>query len=233
MNHNENAAKILNELSKKYNRTFEFIQLTYEVDGNNANFYRAVCREQGSELSFVAYYYLNGTEYLLSDTGAEELNFSDGEAILVDEYSNLLLNNMFAQYLIASDPNILFAIAEIGSRDHAFTIDDIEKGLEYCICNGSFDIWIKTYLFVNSDIENKDMFDANIVTELLKIRAYPQSVDIAYISVDDTEKIKKDYQDDIYMIGDRLEEDERVVRYSWYLSEKGNEITRNKNVKGV
>ena len=76
MNHNDYSEKILKELSDKYDKTFEIVKLSYEVDGENGNYYRAVCKEKDSENTFVAYYYLKGSEYLLSEDVGDELKVS-------------------------------------------------------------------------------------------------------------------------------------------------------------
>jgi len=65
------------------------------------------------------------------------------------------------------------------------------------------------------------------------MNAYKQSIDIAYIADADVEAIKREYSDDIYMIEDRLTEDEKITRYSWYFAERGKGITEKKDVKGV
>lgn len=233
MNHNEYSKQILKELSDKYDRTFEMVKLSYEVSGEKGNYYRAVCKEPNSENTFVAYYYLNGSEYLLSEQVGDECNASNDEPLLVDTYPNLLLNLKVAEFLEKDNPDILFAIADIGAFGHAFTLGDVEKGIDYCLSNETFEVQSKLYLFANDNIANKEQFEKDICQKILSMNALNQSIDIAYISENNLQSVKDEYHDDIYRIEDRLEDDENIKRYSWYYAERGQGITEKKEVKGV
>lgn len=232
MNHNEYSDKILKGLSDKYNKEFEIVKLSYEVDGENGNYYRAVCKEQDTENTFVAYYYLKGSQYLLSEDVGDELKVSKDEPLLIDTYPNLLLNLKVAEQL-SKDNGVLFVVADIGAFEHTFTISDIEMGINHCLSNESFDVQSKVYLFASNSIENKEQFEKDITQTILSMNAYKQSIDIAYIADADVEAVKREYSDDIYMIEDRLTEDEKITRYSWYFAERGKGITEKKDVKGV
>jgi len=148
MNHNEYSDKILKGLSDKYNKEFEIVKLSYEVDGENGNYYRAVCKEQDTENTFVAYYYLKGSQYLLSEDVGDELKVSKDEPLLIDTYPNLLLNLKVAEQL-SKDNGVLFVVADIGAFEHTFTISDIEMGINHCLSNESFDVQSKVYLFAS------------------------------------------------------------------------------------
>ena len=233
MNHNEYSDKILSELSTKYNKEFEIVQLTYEVSGNGGNFYRAVCKEAGGTTTFVAYYYLNGSDYLLPDEIDQEAVANNSEPYLVDEYPNLLLNVKMADYLMQEIPGVLFAMTDIHAFNHTLTLADVEKGLEHCVANGEFDAQAKLYLFVDDSIEDKAQYEKELVQKILALNISEQTIDVAYIAKSNEQAVKDAYQDDIYMIEERLEEDEKVVRYSWYMAERGQGIVEKKDVKGV
>lgn len=232
MNHEEYSKKILDELNSRYNKDFEIVKLTYEVDGENGNYYRAVCKEKDGHNTFIAYYYLNGSEYLLSENVDDEIKVLKGEPLLIDTYPNLLLNLKVAEYL-ANNRGVLFAVVDVGAFDHTFSLNDVEKGIDYCLSNENFDVQSKVYLFASNSVEKKEQFEKEITQAILSMNAYKQSIDIAYIADKDLQAIKSKYYDDIYMIEDRLAEDEKIIRYSWYFSERGKGIVEKKDVKGV
>lgn len=231
MNHQDHSDKILAELKSKYSTDFEIVKLSYEVDGESGNFYRAVCKEQGDEQTFVAYYYLNGSQYLLHQNLGVELNKPES-AILVDEYPVLLLNKAYAGFL-EEKADILFAISDVSFISHNLSKEDVEQGLEYCLFNGKHEALAKVYLFIDENHKNKEKLEAEIITQLSSYGILQQSVDMVYISDKDMEVVKSEYQDDTYLIRDRLKEDSRITRYSWYLTEAGKGIVAKNDVKGV
>lgn len=231
MNHNKYLQTILKILENKYDQAFEITQLFYEVDGANGNYYRAVCREKGQKEKFVAAYYLNGSDFLLADHMEGKLAMPGAKAVLVDNYPNTLLNLKVADYLVKSNTKILFAIADIGMLGHALTMDDLEQGISCCVSNKAFDIQAQIYLFVNADIENHEQFEQEMISKILSWNMYRQKINIAVVSEKSIGEIRKAYEGNTYMIEDRLEEDEKVYRYSWYFAERGQGVRKQKVVK--
>ncbi len=142
------SKKILNELSKKYNKEFEIVQMTYEVSGERKSFYRAVCKETGDDRTFVAYYYLGDSERLSSDK-TTDTEANNRESFFVDEYVNLSLNRQYENYFTENYKEVLFAISDIEFYDHILSKDEMKKGLEYCISNEDYNTHSKIYLFIN------------------------------------------------------------------------------------
>ena len=233
MNHQDYSDKILAELKGKYSKDFEIVKLSYEVDGESGNYYRAVCREPDSDNTFVAYYYLNGSDYLLSEEIGEDLVISKNEPFLVDTYPKMLLNLRLADYLKDNISGILFVVSDVGAFDHTFTIDDIEKGIQHCVSNTDFNIQSKLYVCASNSIEDKEQFERDLVQRILSMNAYKQSIDVAYIADENIQPVRAEYYDDVYMIENRFSEDERIVRYSWYFAERGKGVVEKQDVKGV
>ena len=233
MNHQDHSDKILAELKSKYSTDFEIVKLSYEVDGENGNYYRAVCKETESDSTFVAYYYLKGSDYLLSEEIGEDISISKDEPYLVDTYPNMLLNRKVAEHLTESVQGVLFAIADIGAFDYTLTISDVEKGIEHCVANADFNVQSKLYVFASNGIEDKESFEEYLVQMILSMNAYKQSIDVAYIADENVQLVRAEYYDDIYMIEDRFSEDEKIIRYSWYFAERGKGVVEKQDVKGV
>ncbi len=231
MNHQDYADKILAELENKYNKSFEIVKLSYEIDGENGNFYRAVCREQGGNTTFVAFYYLKGSDYLLSDELEEDFSTAD-EPILIDSYSNSLLNKAYVSFL-EENADILFAISDVNFISHSLSKEDVDQGLAYCLFDGRFEAISKVYLFADQAREDKEQFESELLQWLSDYKILQQSIDIAYIPAKDIEAVRDEYQDDTYLIREKLKNDSRVSRYSWYLTEAGNGIVSKNDVKGV
>jgi hypothetical protein len=230
MNHQDYSDKILAELKGKYSKDFEIVKLSYEVDGESGNYYRAVCKEQGDDQTFVAYYYLNGSQYLLQQNLDVELN-KPGQAVLVDEYPVLLLNKAYAGFL-EEKTDILFAISDVNFISHILSKEDVDQGLEHCLFNGEYEALAKVYLFVDNSHKDEEKFEAEVVTQLSGNGIFQQSIDVVYISDKDMEAVRSEYQDDTYLIRDKLKEDSRVTRYSWYLAEAGKGIVSKNDVEG-
>lgn len=233
MNHQDYSDKILAELKGRYGKDFEIVKLSYEVDGENGNYYRAVCKETEGDSSFVAYYYLKGSDYLLSEEIGEDISVAKDEPFLVDTYPNMLLNRSVAEQLTDNVQGILFAIADIGAFDYTLTISDIEKGIAHCVANADFNVQSKLYVFASNSIEDKERFEEDLVQLILSMNAYKQSVDVVYIADENVQSVKAEYYDDIYMIEDRFSEDEKIIRYSWYFAERGKGVVEKQDVKGV
>lgn len=233
MNHQNYSDEILAKLESKYSKDFEIVKLSYEVDGESGNYYRAVCREPDSDSTFIAYYYLKGSDYLLSEEIGEDLVISKNEPFLVDTYPNMLLNRKVAEHLTDNVQGVLFAIADIGAFDYTLTISDVEKGIAHCVANADFNVQSKLYVFASNSIEDKESFEENLVQMILSMNAYKQSIDVAYIADENVQLVKAEYYDDIYMIEDRFSEDEKIIRYSWYFAERGKGVVEKQDVKGV
>lgn len=233
MNHQDYSDKILAELKSKYSTDFEIVKLSYEVDGENGNYYRAVCKETESDSTFVAYYYLKGSDYLLSEEIGEDISIAKDEPFLVDTYPNMLLNRKVAKHLTDNVQGVLFAIADIGAFDYTLTISDVEKGIQHCVANADFNVQSKLYVFASNSIEDKESFEEYLVQMILSMNAYKQSIDVAYIADENVQLEKAEYYDDIYMIEDRFSEDEKIIRYSWYFAERGKGVVEKQDVKGV
>lgn len=212
MNNKDYSGEILQELEKKYNKTFEIEQMTLEFSGDSGKYYRAVCKEPNSGKSFVVKYYYDDKE-------------------LYDEYCTMLLNEKFIDYLVSSDLEIAHAVAEIITVKHVLTVDDVNKGVEYCITNEDFDVKVSAYIFldqslaINSEIENK------IVNMFVEKGIYRCSLDVVYMSSDSLSSAKAEYSD-VYLIDDSLEKDVRVNIYRRYLISKESGAQLTEVVKG-
>ena len=233
MNHQDYSDEILAELKGRYGKDFEIVKLSYEVDGENGNYYRAVCKEAEGDSSFVAYYYLKGSDYLLSEEIGEDISIAKDEPFLVDTYPNMLLNRRVAEHLTDNVQGILFVIADLGAFDYTLTISDVEKGIAHCVANADFNVQSKLYVFASNSIEDKERFEEDLVQLILSMNAYKQSVDVVYIADENVQPVKAEYYDDIYMIEDRFSEDEKIIRYSWYFAERGKGVVEKQDVKGV
>lgn len=233
MNHQDYSDKILAGLKSKYSTDFEIVKLSYEVDGENGNYYRAVCKEAESDSTFVAYYYLKGSDYLLSEKIGVDISIAKNDPFLVDTYPNMLLNQRVAERLADNAQGVLFAIADIGAFDYTLTISDVEKGIEHCVANPDFNVQSKLYVFASNNIEDKERFEEGLVQLILSMNAYKQSIDVVYIADENVQSVKAEYYDDIYMIEDRFFEDEKIIRYSWYFAERGKGVVEKQDVKGV
>ncbi len=232
MNHEEYSKKILNELNNRYDKEFEIVKLTYEVSGNAGNFYRAVCKEKGSEKTFVSYYYLNGSDYLLSESKSISEEKSGDKPLLVDEYVNFCLAEMYSDYISELDSSILFVTAEVSFNENSPSYADLEKGLEYCLSANNFKTLVKVYVFVKSDISEKTLFENELINSASNFNVYQQSLDFAYINENSSQDLRDKYLDDTYMIRDRIKSDDSVIRYIWFLMESEKGITNQKVVKG-
>ncbi len=232
MNHQGYAEEILEKLESKYDRDFEIVKLSYEVDGEHGNYYRAVCKEPERENTFVVYYYLNGFDYLLPDVVGDIMGISKEEPSLSDSYPNVLLNLKIEEYFTDNVPGVLFAMSDAGVSGYKLTIDDVEKGIEHCLSNRDFDAQSTLYLFLSDSIENKEQFESDLVQKILSMDVYKQSISVAYIADEYIEAAKAEYYDDTYRIEGRLREDICVTRYSYYLAYRGQGIISKRNVKG-
>lgn len=232
MNHEEYSKKILDELNSRYNKDFEIVKLTYEVSGNAGNFYRAVCREKDKDKTFVSYYYLNGSDYLLSENNEINDEKSDNKPVLVDEYINLCLAEMYNDYISKLDNSILFVTTEMSFNENAPTFADLEKGLEYCLSASNYKTLAKVYVFANNGIAEKTSFENEMLQKVSNLDLYQQSIDIAYINENNREEVKGNYQDDTYMIRDKAKNDDNIFRYVWFLMENEKGVVNQKVVKG-
>lgn len=230
MNHNEYSEKILKELSAKYDKEFEIVQLTYEVSGDGGNFYRAVCKAKDSETTFVACYYLNGTQYLLSSD--ETIQETKNEPILVDEYCSLLLNEKFIDYLLSRELGISHAVVDIATVKHALTFEDVSSGVEYCLSNNSFDVKVSAYVFISSDETDDTDFENKIINKFKGLNLYRCNLVIAYVSEGALPTVKDDYVNDIYMIEDKMRNDDRIVLYKRYSISEELGIELKEEIKG-
>lgn len=207
MNNKDYSDKILSELEKKYNITFEIEKLTLEFSGDLGKYYRAVCKESGQDKTFVAVYY-------------------DDKNELYDEYCGLRLNEDLVDYLISSDLGIEHAVVDIITVKHALTVDDIDRGVEYCLSNEDFDVKVSAYIFLdqsildNTDIENK------LVDKFTELKIYRCNLDVVYMSSDSLALAKNEYKD-VYKLDYNLEKDTRIIEYRRYniSADFGTELT--------
>lgn len=231
MNHHAYSNEILSALESKYSKDFEIENLSYEFDGKNGNYYRAVCKEPGSSSTFVVYYHLKGADYLLANDIGEDVGFSTDKPVLIDTYPNMLLNKAYARFL-EENTDILFAIAEVHFISYNLSKEDVDQGLKHCLLDGSYEVMVKVYLFVDQTCENVVNFESELLECVSGYRILQQSIDVAYVSAEDMESVRFEYQNDTYLIRDRLKNDNRITRYSWYLTEAGKGIVNRKYVKG-
>lgn len=231
MNHKDYSDKILEELESRYEKKFEIVQLTYEVSGNAGNYYRAVCKDSETEVEFVACYYLNGSDSLLSVGLDVTSTVKKGEPFLVDEYCIALLNEQFAAFLVSEDLNIEYAIADTITVAHSLTIEDLSKGVEFCLSNDEFDIKATIYLFITDDA-NKNASEKAITDRIMELDLYRCNVDVIYVPLEYMDAIEDDYSHSLSSIEDKLEDDSRISSYRRYAISRGKGITLTEEVKG-
>lgn len=231
MNHNEYSKRILKELSAKYNKEFEIVQITYEVSGDSGNYYRAVCKEQNNANTFIAYYYMNGTDFLLSEELGETPNNAENQPLLVDEYCDLLIDEQMTKHLLDINADVLYTISVLDPVNHVFTVEDTENGLIHCFAN--YDINGELYLFLNNAVDEKSRTEKQIIENLIEINMNVVNINFVYIDSNDKAEISKKYNNDVYSMERRLREDDMVTRYSWYTFNRNEGIISSKDVKGV
>ncbi len=212
MNQKDYSDEIVNELEKKYNKTFEIEQLTLEFSGDSGKYYRAVCKDADIGKSFVAKYYYEEKE-------------------LFDEYCALLLNEAFVDYLISSDLDIKHAVVDIITVKHILSVDDVNKGVEYCLSNEDFDVKVSAYIFLDQSSATSAEIESKIVDKLSEQEIYRCSLDVIYMSSDSLNFAKDEYTD-VYMLDDSLEKDVRVKAYRRYLISKDSGAQLTETVKG-
>lgn len=232
MNHEEYSKKILDELNSRYNKEFEIVKLTYEVSGSSGNFYRAVCKAKDNDNTFVSYYYLNGSDYLLAENNEANDKKSDNKPLLVDEYINLCLAEMYSDYISRLDNSILFVTTEMSFNENAPTFADLEKGLDYCLSASNYKTLAKVYVFANTNISQKADFEDELINKVSNFDLYVQSFDIAFIDESNCEEIKNRYQDNTDSIRDKAKRDDDITRYVWFLTESSKGVVTQKVVKG-
>ncbi len=203
---------ILNELERKYNKTFEIEQITHEFSGDSGEYYRAVCKDAESGKSFVAKYYADDKE-------------------LFDEYCALLLNEDLINYLTSSDLGIAHAVVDVITVEHVLTMDDIAKGVEYCLSNEDFDVKVSAYIFLDKSFADNTEIENKIVDKLTKQEIYRCGLDVIYMSGDALDSAKNEYTE-VYMLDDSLEKDARIVKYRRYLISKESGALLTETVKG-
>ena len=212
MDHKDYENEILNELERRYNKTFEIQQLTAEFDGNSGKFYRAVCKPADGGNLFVARY-------------------SCEKKVLYDEYCDMLLKEDIAQYLVSGDLGISYAVVNVITVGRALKAEDVAKGVEYCLSNDEFDVKVAVYAFLDQSLAADGEAEKKILDKLLSLDIYRCNLDVAYMTSDGLVAAKEEYTD-VYRLGDRLEEDGRVSGYKCYIMSRESGIQSTQIVKG-
>lgn len=202
--HKNYSKEILEELSKKYDKDFEIVRLRYEFNGQGT-YYRAICKEKNDDRTFVAYYSPNEEEPLS------------------DEYGNLYLGDLYSDYILKSDDNILFALADVTFNEKSPTKSDIDKDLEYCLNLDNYEALPKVFIFINNSVADKETFERNFLKQNSSLNIYMQSIYFVYIDENDYQEVKDRYKDaSEYLLDDKLQEDNITHRISYWLLESGN-----------
>lgn len=230
MDHKKYSEIILGELSSKYEKSFEISRLTYEMDGNAGNYYRAICNEEGSDVPFVACYYLNGSEYLLSEEVGDSIPESGDQPLLVDDYCTALLNEKVAESVLSSRLGISHAIVDVATVNHALDINDISKGVEYCVSNEDFKTKLSAYVFINTKEKNKTAAEDAVIQKLRSMNPYRCNLHI--VNIDFESGIPSKYTQNIYAVEDAVASDEKVISHRRYKISEDAGVTLEEVVKG-
>ena len=231
MNHQEYIKKILDELGRKYEKEFEVVQATYEVSGNGGNFYRAVCAEKESGVRFASWCYLNGSDYQLPEEAETLFRKANGEPTVLDEYCVALLNKQFAAELMAADMKIKFAIADTKTASCSLTIEDLSRGVQYCLSNDALQTKATVYLFITEETNRSELREA-IIQHMTQLNLSRCNVDIAFVSDDDLNAVINDYAVLPLFIDSMLANDPRVSAYTQYAISREKGVTYSNAVKG-
>lgn len=216
MKHSDYLAKILDALAQKYGKEFEILWANYEFDGASGNFYRVGCREKGRKEIFLAKYYLRGTDSLLAWMTDGPPEGHTGKPELQDSYCNLLLNIQTAEYLVAENPDVLFAIADIGVSGHVITMEDLKDGVTAFLAAKGASIRGGIWLFVSNQAADRENLENELVSGVLSLRMEKQNIRIAYVSPSVLGAMKEEYGSDTDRLDDRLKAETRVSRYCRY-----------------
>lgn len=228
MDTNQNYSSVIqDELTQKYNRNFEIVNLYYEVDGANGGYYRAICREAGDTSQFVAYYYLKNTDHFNLNTARS----TDGEYVLVDDFCNLLMNKKYAGYLSGFCTEALHIVTESVTKQE-ITLTDIEKDESLFDFKNHPNIKIKAYFFVPGSIENKDAYGIALANKIAELGVERSVLNLIFTDLKSTAEIKAKYKNDTYMLDNNFNQDNNIVYYLRYFTEASNGIVSEKCVKG-
>jgi len=209
---------VLEYLNRKYDAEFKIVKSGMEFNGNDGDYFHAICTSEEYNDEFSVYCYPE------SEKSGDKITIEEIEYVVLDEYAEVVFQNKILsdiEQLVGKD---VFIRCQVEFSDHFISKQEFDTSFETCIGNAELYSHVTVYLVGKTDMDFSK-FREQVENYCLNLNPYRGYLYFAN-ATEDLAVVEKHYVNNAEKFDTHINECDEINHVEFSLIKRGEGITK-------